>query len=380
MKQEFRDLFEELPIGAVIVDPDESIRYANDSFSKYIGYDREELQELSLSDITVSYDGDELREGLEELYEGDRKYLEMETSYLRRDGKRVWGYPVRMLHPNPADDERDTILMLIVDITERRQIEHRMRQNEKLNALGVLAGRIAHDFNNILTVVKTFVGLLEAQPNDPEFIKDSIGRIQTATERGEKLTRQLLEYGRQEDRKVKTLEINEFIRESVEFYSRLLPPTIEIEHKSDDGDILVRIGEGQLDQVLMNLMLNARDAMEDRGKLTVETRRIHSDDPEFPRVQGLGEGEYASIRICDTGSGISPELMPRIFNPFFTTKGEEGTGVGLSTVYEIVERDRGYVRVESDPGEGSCFEVFLPTIEIPRRFLRGAGPTKPPAG
>lgn len=370
MRDEFRRLFNDLPIGATVLTSDQEILYANPAFADYLGYSKDELEGQSILALTKSYDRDKLQQGLEELYNNDRKYLEMETCYLRQDGETVWGYPVRMLHPNPAAEEQDTILMMVVDITERRRLEEQLRHTERMSAMGMLAGSIAHDFNNVLTVVSTFVGLLEARPDDPEIIKEGIDKIRTASERGQELTKQLLEFGRRESSSIEAIDINHFLHDIKAMFDRVLPANISLELNLSDQKPTVVTDQGRLHQVLMNLVINSRDAIDNGGTITVETTSVSADPDQRQAIAGtdaLGEGKFTRIRICDTGPGISSELVPRIFEPYFTTKGNKGTGLGLTTVYGIVEEDKGYIRVDSREGEGTCFDIFLPASHRARR-------------
>lgn len=378
VKDEFQKLFDELPLGVVVLGRDQDIRYANASFCEFVGYDREELQGISILSITGSYDQGELDEGLRQLYAGERTHFEVETSYRRKDGKIVWGHPVRMLHPNPAIDDEDTVLMFVVDITKRRNLQQQLRHSEKMNALGMLAGSVAHDFNNVLTVIKTFVGLLEADPYDPEFIVENVDRIRRTCDRGERLARQLTEFARQESTTVEEVEINEYLINIEEMFSRLLPSTIELELSLTGENPVVNIEEDRLNQILMSLVLNARDAMESRGTIAIDTELTTLDQADFPDTEEFVEGTYARLRICDDGAGISSDLLPHIFEPFFTTKGKAGSGMGLTTVYGIVEEDKGYIQVSSKAGEGTCFEIYLPASSgIEKHDSGSLGP--PPA-
>ncbi len=367
MRDEFRRLFEELPIGATVLTPDQEILFVNSAFCNYLGYSSEELVGEPILAFTEFYDRRKLERGLEELYNGDRKYLELETSYICKDGTRVWGYPVRMLHPNPAAEERDTILMLVVDITERRRLEEQLRHTERMSALGLLAGSIAHDFNNVLTVVATFVSLLEVHPEDDVMIAEGIDKIRTSVERGKQLTQQLLEFGRRESSMVERIDINGFLEDIQSMFKRVLPANIQLELHLSDNQPQVVTDEGRMHQLLMNLVLNARDAIEDGGTISIETMSVTGADEDVPGAASLGDGEYTRIRVCDTGHGISSKLLPQVFEPYFTTKGQEGTGLGLTTVYGIVEEDKGYIRVDSREGEGTCFDIFLPASSEARR-------------
>ncbi len=356
----FRKLFEELPIGVVEVTRDNRIRYANPVFQKFVGYDVDELDGMSLLALTDYYDRTILEDSLNELYRGETHYFEMETRYRRKDGHQVWGNPVRMIYPNPEGEREDTVLIFVVDITERKELEIGMRQREELNALGMLAGSIAHDFNNLLTIIKSYSGLAEMQLEEPDELKMSIAKIEGAADRGVELTKQLLSFGRQESMEVKRVYLNDAIRPMAVMFERVLSKDVKIELNLAKRSPEAIVNETHLHQVLMNLILNAQDAMERKGTLTIETAEISEGDPDFPTRDRPIKTDLAVLRICDDGEGVDPEVLPHIFDPFFTTKGKNGTGLGLTTVYGIVKEDKGYINVKTRPGKGTCFEIFLP--------------------
>ncbi len=361
MQQKTQNLLDILPIGAVVLSRSQDVVYANDAFMDFIGYSEEELRGMSIQDITDTYNREKLEKGLRELYAGERDHLELETAYLRKDGARVWGYPVRMLFPVEEFEVEDTLLMLVVDITERRKLEQHARRSERLNALGLLAASIAHDFNNLLTVIKSQASLLAAQPNNTELVTEYTERINRSCERGAELTRELVTFGVEDLSEIEKVDINAFMKDVHQVYFRLLPPTITFDLSLSERAPTVMTQRGRLHQIVTNLIINARDAMQDRGTLSIETRLIRTGDSEFPDTDELGPGNYTLLRISDTGMGIAPENIPKIFDPFFTTKGDVGTGMGLTTVAESVARDNGYLHVEpKGPGGGACFEIYLP--------------------
>lgn len=365
MSQTSQNLLDELPIGAIVLSREQVVRYANDAFIDFIKYPRNELVGMSILEITDSLDRQVLEAGIRELYDGERDFLELETCYIRKDGRRVWGYPVRMLNPRPDDGEADeTVLMFVVDITERRELESHMRRTERLNALGLLAASIAHDFRNLLTIIKSLANLMASHTDDPDLIANYAARIDNTCDRGEELSRQLVEFGTEETERIEQIELNEFLRDVHQVFSRLLPSTVNFEISLSEQAPMVMTQRGRLHQIVTNLIVNARDAMQDRGTVRIETEACSFMDPDFPETNKLGPGDYTLLRIQDSGEGIAPENVPKIFDPFFTTKGEEGTGMGLSTVSGIINRDRGYLRVVPKTTEGgACFEIYLPADE-----------------
>ena len=369
MRENLERLFEELPIGALLLTPDQKIRYTNGEFADFIGYQREELEGMTISELAVPNERKKLKRGIEHLYRGDHHHLELDTAYVRKDGERVWGYPVRVVYPDPTTEDMDLILMLIVDVSARHHLEIELRRSSRMNALGLLAGSIAHDFNNILTVIMTATSLLKSELDEDKTGYEFIRQIDRASKRGQNLTDQLRRFGREETEEAKVIDINEFLRDIAVMFGRLLPPTVRFELQLSAANPTVLTDEGRLHQIVMNLVLNARDAIKGRGTVTVETMPISSEDVErFPDTEQLAPGKYTRLRICDTGEGIPAELIPEIFEPYFTTKGEEGTGIGLTTVYGLVQEDKGYLNVASSEDEGTCFEIYLPATADTRQI------------
>jgi two-component system, cell cycle sensor histidine kinase and response regulator CckA len=362
VKETFRQLLDNLPIGALVVDQSQRIIYLNRAFALFTGYEVEELQGVSLQKVTAP-PRQSVADKIERLLQHETSYFEVETRYRCKDGTFVWGSPVRMLHPHPVEEEEPSILIFVVDITERRLLAKKLRNVERMNALGLLAGGIAHDFNNLLTLIKNFGGIIKEDIGDEALRTQAIEQILKACDRGEELTQRLLAIGKPESSEITTVDLNELIEEVQFTFSRVLPTTITIDVSLDVREPQIVADGARLYQIVTNLMINARQAMNDQGTIRMETGLVSFDDPELADVEGLSEGTYGKIRICDSGTGISRELLPHIFKPFFTTKGDEGTGMGLSTVYDIIQEDQGYVRVESQVDQGTCFDIYLPTDE-----------------
>ena len=264
-----------------------------------------------------------------------------------------------------------------------RESEDRLRQAQKMDAIGRLAGGVAHDFNNVLTVINGYAELLlhRLPPGDPS--RPRIEEIQRAGQRAARLTAQLLAFGRKAPEAPRTLDLNDQINRSVEFLKRLIGEDVELEVKTDGGPLFVRADPGQLEQVVMNLALNARDAMPRGGKLTLScaAARRPSELPDSSPEQ------FARLTVRDTGIGMDEETQRKVFEPFFTTKTPgQGTGLGLATVYAIVQQNGGHIQVQSRPGEGSRFDVYLPLAPVAARLRARVGtrshprPAEAPAG
>jgi two-component system cell cycle sensor histidine kinase/response regulator CckA len=276
--------------------------------------------------------------------------------------------------PNGKDEGSFEIFM--EDVTETRMLELQFRQAQKMEAIGRLAGGIAHDFNNLLMVISGYSEfLLDRLGPDPR-LRGPAQEISNATERATSLTRQLLAFSRKQMLTPKVLDLNEVVNENLKMLTRMIGEDIDL--VMVPGPVLgaVRADPGQIDQVIMNLAVNARDAMPQGGKLTIETANVTLDE-NFARTHTpLTAGDYVMLAISDTGVGMDTETQSRIFEPFFTTKGAKGTGLGLSTVYGIVKQSGGFIFVDSQPQRGTAFRAYFPRVDggeddaaAPRRIL-----------
>ena len=266
---------------------------------------------------------------------------------------------------------------------ERRKLEEQLRMSQKLEAIGGLAGGIAHDFNNLIGVILNCAGFALEGVAEDDSVRDDLIEIQKAGERAATLTRQLLAFSRKQLLQPVPLNLNEIARGIEMMLRRILGEDVEIAQLLADDLGLIRADPGQMEQVLMNLAVNARDAMPKGGKLTVETSNVVLDEPFATSHVSVVPGEYIRLAVSDTGAGMDEETMARVFEPFFTTKEQgRGTGLGLSTVYGIVKQSGGTIWVYSEPGQGTTFKVYLPRAQPltesespqgePQRSMRGS--------
>jgi signal transduction histidine kinase len=258
----------------------------------------------------------------------------------------------------------DMVIVHTHDLSELRRLEEALREAQKMEAVGRLAGGIAHDFNNLLTIILGYGELLRARNDVPAEVVRDATEIVKAAGSAAALTRQLLAFSRRSVLEPRILDVNHVVEHVRSLIERLLGPDIQLEVRLAPGTRRVRVDPGHLEQVIMNLAANARDAMPNGGCLTIETGNVTLNEHYVAEHPGAALGDHAVIAMSDTGVGMSDEVKTRLFEPFFTTKElGQGTGLGLATVYGAVKQSGGSIAVSSEPGHGSSFQIFLPVID-----------------
>jgi PAS domain S-box-containing protein len=288
--------------------------------------------------------------------------FQAEYRIIRKDGRVIWVSDTAVVVP--GSDSHPLMEGIIVDITDRKQLEGQLQQARRMEAVGRLAGGIAHDFNNLLTIIKgyTELGLTRAKAS-PE-VRADLERIEDASERAGGLVRQLLAFSRRQVLQPKVLDLNAIVEGLDKLLRRLMDEAIEMQTVVGRELGRIKADPGQIEQVIMNLVVNARDAMPDGGRLTVETENVDLGSAYARDHATVRPGRYVMLAVSDTGMGMSPDTIAHIFEPFYTTKESgRGTGLGLSTVYGIVKQSGGYIWVYSEPGHGTTFKVYLPRVE-----------------
>jgi PAS domain S-box-containing protein len=359
-EQKYRQLFENATYGMFWSRPDGTLLNVNPAMVAMLGYSsRDELLKRNLSsDI---YEDESTRRAILESYGSSEKVEGVEAKWLRKDGKtivvRISGNIIR---ENGSIDHYEVIAE---DITERRSLEEQLRQSQKMEAVGLLAGGISHDFNNLLGVILGNAELL-LETKQSEKQQRHAEQIKKATARAAQLTRQLLAFSRKQVLYPTVLNLNTVVAEMGKLLQRLIGEDIQIVTESQAGLGSIRADRGQVEQILMNLATNARDAMPSGGTLSIRTENAQLGDEDVARYPYVKPGRFVHMAVSDTGIGMTPEVRSRAFEPFFTTKEKgRGTGLGLATVYGIVKQSGGYIWVSSTPGAGTTFNVYLPKVD-----------------
>jgi PAS domain S-box-containing protein len=327
------------------------------------GYTVEEALKLNLSDSITPESLPRAREMIRRKLAGEN-VTAYEIDILAKDGRRV------TVEANTKLVYQDGVPVgvqgIARDISDRKLLEDQLRQSQKMEAIGQLAGGVAHDFNNLLTAIIGYSGLALQRIEDKSPLKPYIEEIKKAGDRAANLTRQLLAFGRKQILQPLPLNLNDVITDLNKMLRRLIGEDIRLSARLDLDLKKIKADPGQIEQVLMNLVVNARDAMPRGGKLTIETANIQIDEEYAGRHIGVNSGGYVMLAVSDNGTGMDHETEAKIFEPFFTTKEKgKGTGLGLSTVYGIVKQSGGNIWVYSEPGHGTTFKIYLPQVDDP---------------
>jgi PAS domain S-box-containing protein len=333
----------------------------------------------------------ESRQWMKHIHPEDQKIVEIaedaskrgerfqaEYRIVRKDGRVIWVSDTAAVVP--GSDSHPLMEGIIIDITDKKQLEGQLQQSRRMEAVGRLAGGIAHDFNNLLTVIKGYTELALIRAKGMPELRSDIERIEDASERAAGLVRQLLAFSRRQVMQPKVLDLNSIVVGLDKLLRRLMDEDIQMVTVATEAVGAIKADPGQIEQVIMNLVVNARDAMPDGGRLTVETSNVELDALYARDHTSVKPGKYVMLAVSDTGIGMSAETVAHIFEPFYTTKESgRGTGLGLSTVYGIVKQSGGYIWVYSELSHGTTFKVYLPRVDEAVETAANAGKPAEPA-
>ena len=364
-EKKYRSIFESVIEGIFQITPEERYLTVNPQLARIYGYSSPEEMIETITDVgrQIYVNPDERLEFLRILQEKG-SISGFEVQLKRKGGSPFWA----SINARCVYDENGKLLYYdgtSEDITNRKHLESQLFQSQKMEAIGTLAGGVAHDFNNILTAIMGFGGLLQTDMQEDDPKRTFVDQILIASDKAANLTHSLLAFSRKQQIILKPLGINDCVKGTSKLLKRLLTEDIELKIRLSEKTLVIMGDATQIDQILINLAVNARDAMPMGGTLSIETNMITLDD-EFIRMHGYGKpGKHVLLSVSDTGIGMDEATKARIFDPFFTTKEVgKGTGLGLSTVYGIVKQHNGYITVYSEHGRGTTFRIYLPLVDI----------------
>lgn len=355
----FRQFFEEAPVGIAIVNKDLNVKACNLTLAKMQGKKISQVEQFTFNDMIDFGDWPVVTDILTRIKSGETIKDPIEV--------RVWN--IKQQKSSPCQmyarlfSDGENIAVHFLDLSQQKNLESQFIQSQKMQAVGQLAGGIAHDFNNLLTAIIGFCDLLllRHKPGDPSF--GDIQQIKQNSNRAANLVRQLLAFSRQQTLRPQIQDITDILTELAHLLRRLIGVNIDLKLVHGNNLGLVKVDSGQMEQVLVNMAVNARDAMQDGGSLTITTSHFHNEDSMTFGQDVMPIGDWVRVDVTDTGTGIQPDVLARIFEPFFTTKDVgKGTGLGLATVYGIIRQTGGYLGVSSTVGQGTTFSIYLPRV------------------
>lgn len=379
----YRELVENANSIILRMDPTGRVTFFNEFAQTFFDFPAEEIMGQNVVGTIVpevESSGRDLAAMIADIGRHPERYVTNENENMKRNGERVW---VAWTNKGVVDERGNIVEILCVgnDITERRQLAHQLIQAQKMEAVGRLAGGLAHDFNNLLSAILGYAGImrLDLPPDNP--FHHQVQEIIMAAHRGASLTHQLLAFSRKQIMQPQVVDLNDVVTGLEKMLRPLIGEDIALVTTLDPGLGAVKVDPGQMEQVIMNLVVNARDAMPNGGRLSLETANIYLDESYAQPDREFIPGKYIRLAVSDNGVGMDAETQAQIFEPFFTTKDDKGTGLGLAMVQGIVKRSHGHIEVYSQLGQGTTFKIYLPRCleaveaprvrEAPRQELRG---------
>jgi two-component system cell cycle sensor histidine kinase/response regulator CckA len=359
----FRAMFDEAPIGLAYIDATLHLSRVNHALCNFLGYSEEELTGVPFAEITHPDDIDRDLQLAEDVFRGKIPSYQMEKRYLKKSGEIIWG----LLTATIIRDRDGNIvcgLGMIENITGRKEVEDQLRQAQKMDALGQLAGGVAHDFNNLLTAIKGYTEITLSELPKDHSLRANLEEVIKAGDRATALTRQLLAFGRKQVRRPKIIDLSSVVDDMQKMLRRLIGENIKLVTSVESRLGKVLADPSQIEQIVVNLVVNARDAMPRGGKLMIDLATVYLDQEYARQHISVTPGRHVMLAVSDTGCGMSRAVQQRIFEPFFTTKAPgQGTGLGLPTVYGIVKQSGGHIWVYSEEGTGTKFKIYLPCVD-----------------
>ncbi|MCK4504370.1 MAG: PAS domain S-box protein [Candidatus Aegiribacteria sp.] len=362
-EQNFISLIEQSPDGIVISDSDGKHLFTNKRMCEITGYDKKEQTSISIEEMIHP----EVLNNHRELYARQMREEEtldqFESAIVRKDGKVI---PIELRATTTLWKGKTCELIFITDISERIKLKERLFQSQKLETVGLLAGGIAHDFNNILQTIFGYVELVGMNFSDGDIALGDIAEIKKGARRAAALTAQLLAFSRQQTLAPRNIDINDLTTRLIKMLRRIIGEDIKLEFIPGQGLSTVFVDPGQMEQILMNLCNNSRDAMPHGGHLTFETESVLITKDYSDTHPDVEQGNYVLITVTDSGCGMNEEILSKAFEPFFTTKEVgKGSGLGLATVFGIVKQHNGFINAYSEVDKGTSIKIYLPLVECP---------------
>jgi PAS domain S-box-containing protein len=356
----FRSAFMAAAHGMAIVTPTGLIEVVNGALKDFTGRQDLETATFAFDEMLHKDDRPVYLNGVRKLLSGETNLFKHELRFVNGDADPVYGIVSVCLNRNEQGDT-EQLTVQVVDVSERRQVAQRLQKAQKMEAIGQLTGGLAHDFNNLLTIIIGNLQLLDGKIVADEKAIKRLAEAQDAARKGSELTRQLLAFARKQELEPREVPVNDLVKGMEALIARTLGENMELKVHLMAGEPKVTIDPSQLESSILNLAINARDAMGNGGKLTIETQPAYLDHAYAEKHADVTPGHYVMVAVTDTGSGMSPELLDKVFQPFFTTKGAgKGSGLGLSMVYGFIKQSGGHINVYSEIGHGTSFKMYLP--------------------
>ncbi len=362
-EQLYADLYENLPDMYHSVNREGLIVSCNTTETEYLGYSKEELVGNKITKLYPSDKHESMLDKFKHMFMNRAGVKGSQETMVKKNGEVL---DVSINTSIVYDSNGNPVLIRVVarDITNQKKMEQKIIQAQKIDSIGNLAGGVAHDFNNILNSILGPASMMKRKLKEGDPFYKYINLIEDSARRGASVTRQLLTFSRKSNIYFRPLDMNKIIEDTVRLFERSVPKSTRVSWSPSPTFVIVNADEGQLEQAMLNLLLNARDAMERGGVITLSCKVVNLNETIPAVYNDVPPGNYVQIKVVDTGSGIEKNILPKIFEPFFTTKElSKGTGLGLSVVYGVVKSHNGYIGVESEVGIGTAFTIYFPRIE-----------------